>query len=193
MRVLLVQAHPMEDSYNRALRDRMVAELSRRHEVDVLDLYAEDFNPVMSREERQGYHTIPHNIEPVRRYVERLMAAQALVFCYPAWSFGPPAILKGWLDRVLLPGVAFHLLPEGKVAGGLGHLQKLGAVVTFGQTWLRVTLMGNYPRKLVTRYLHKNIGMEKPVTFCAHYNMNASTPSTRAAFLEQVGRKMARF
>ena len=193
MRVLLIHAHPVEDSYSRALRTRMIAELEKRHTVDLLDLYADGFNPVMSREERLGYHTIPDNIEPVRPYVERLLAAEALVFCYPAWSFGPPAILKGWFDRVLLPGVAFHLLPEGKVRGGLGHLQKLGAVVTFGQTWWRVSLMGNYPRKMVTLYLHRNIGMEKPVVFRAHYNMNASTPETRGAFLAEVGRTMARF
>jgi len=193
MRVLLVHAHPVEDSYNNALRARILAALAPRHTVDLLDLYAEGFNPVMSREERLGYHDIPANIAPVRPYVERLMAAEALVFCYPAWSFGPPAILKGWLDRVMLPGVSFHIHPDGSVTGGLGHLQKLGAVVTFGQPWLRVTLMGNYPRKLVTRYLRKNIGMHKPVVFRAHYNMNASTPESRAAFLDDVGKAMATF
>jgi putative NADPH-quinone reductase len=193
MRVLLVHAHPVEDSYNFALRARILAALAGRHEVDLLDLYAEGFDPVMSRAERLGYHDIPANIEPVRGYVDRLMRAEALIFCYPAWSFGPPAILKGWFDRVLLPGVSFHIQPDGRVTGGLAHLQKLGAVVTYGQTWWRATLMGDYPRKMVTRYLRRNIGMTKPVVFRAHYNMNASTPESRGAFLAEVGRAMAGF
>ena len=47
----------------------------------------------------------------------RLLDAEALVFCFPAWSFGPPAMLKGWLDRVMLPGVSFHIQPDGRVRG----------------------------------------------------------------------------
>jgi len=193
MRVLLVHAHPVEDSYSHALRARIVEALSPRHSIDLLDLYAEGFDPVMSRHERRGYHTIPSNIEPVRGHVERLMAADAVVFCYPAWSFGPPAILKGWFDRVLLPGVAFHLMPDGSARGGLTHVQKLGAVVTYGQTRWRALLMGDYPRKIVKLYFRRNIGMRKPVLFRGHYAMNSSTPQTRGRFLDEVGRSFSSF
>ncbi len=122
--MLLVHAHPVEESYNRALRDRIVAALETRHEVDVLDLYAEGFDPVTSRAERLGYHDVPANIDPVRPYV----------------------------DRVMLPGVSFHIEPDGNARGGLTHLQKPGAVVTYGQTRWRAFLMGGYPRKIVQRY-----------------------------------------
>ncbi len=193
MRVHLVYAHPVETSFNAALRDQIVAALSPRHEVDVLDLNAEGFDPVMSRAERLGYHDMPDNIVPVASYVERLRAAQALVLCFPAWSFGPPAILKGWIDRVMLPGVSLHIQADGRVLGGLTHLQKLGGVVTYGQTRWRAQLMGDYPRKLVRRYLRHSAGMTKPVTFQAHYAMNVSTPKTRARFLRQVGRAMKEF
>lgn len=193
MRVLLVYAHPVELSFNAALRDRIAASLSPRHEVDLLDLHAEGFNPVMSRAERMGYHDIPANVAPVANEVARLRAAQGLVLCFPAWSFGPPAILKGWIDRVMLPGVSLHIQPDGRVRGGLTHLQKLGGVVTYGQTRWRARLMGDYPRKLVCRYLRHSIGMAKPVVFHAHYAMNVSTPDTRARFLAQVDRAMAGF
>ena len=193
MRVHLIYAHPVETSFNAALRDQIVAGLSPRHEVDVLDLNAEGFNPVMSRAERLGYHDMPDNIVPVAGYVERLRAAQALVLCFPAWSFGPPAILKGWIDRVMLPGVSLHIQADGRVLGGLTHLQKLGGVVTYGQTHWRARLMGDYPRKLVRRYLRYSMGMSKPVTFQAHYAMNVSTPESRARFLRQVDRAMAGF
>ena len=193
MRVLLVYAHPVETSFNAALKDRIVASLSERHEVDVLDLNAEGFNPVMSRAERLGYHDIPGNIAPVADQVARLRAAQAMVLCFPAWSFGPPAILKGWIDRVMLPGVSLHIQPDGKVQGGLTHLQKLGGVVTYGQTRWRARLMGDYPRKLVRRYLRYSMGMAKPVIFHGHYAMNVSTPGTRERFLTEVGQAMAAF
>ena len=193
MRVLLVFAHPVETSYGAALKDQIVASLSPRHQVDLLDLYAERFDPVMSREERLGYHALTDNIVPVAAHVERLMRAEALVFCFPAWSFGPPAILKGWLDRVMLPGVSFHIQPDGRVTGGLQHLRKLGGVVTYGQTRWRAFLMGDYPRKLIRRYLRRNIGLHKPAVFLAHYAMNASTAQTRARFLTQVQAAMNRF
>jgi NAD(P)H dehydrogenase (quinone) len=193
VRVLVVFAHPVETSFGAALKDRVVASLQPRHEIDLLDLYAERFDPVMSRAERLGYHAIPDNIAPVAAYVDRLMRAQAVVFCFPAWSFGPPAILKGWLDRVMLPGVSFHIMADGRVRGGLTHLEKLGAVVTYGQTRWRAFLMGDYPRKLVRRYLRRNIGMHKPAVFLAHYAMNVSTDFSRGAFLARVGNEMGRF
>lgn len=193
MRVLLVYAHPVETSFNAALKEQIVASLSQRHEVDLLDLNAEGFDPVMSRAERLGYHDIPDNIIPVANQVARLRAAQAMVLCFPAWSFGPPAILKGWIDRVMLPGVSLHIQPDGKVQGGLTHLQKLGGVVTYGQTRWRARLMGDYPRKLVRRYLRYSMGMAKPVTFHGHYAMNVSTSGTRARFLTEVGQAMAAF
>ncbi len=148
---------------------------------------------MMSRAERLGYHAIPGNRDAVEPYVARLLAAEAVVFCFPAWSFGPPAMLKGWLDRVMLPGVSFHIQPDGRVRGGLTHLRKLAGVVTYGQTRWRAFLMGDYPRRIVRRYLRRNIGMHKPAPFLAHYAMNSSTAATRQRFLDEVGAAMARF
>jgi NAD(P)H dehydrogenase (quinone) len=193
LRVLVVFCHPVETSFGAALKDRIVASLAPRHQVDLLDLYAENFDPVMSRAERLGYHDIPANIAPVASYVDRLMHTEAIVFCFPAWSFGPPAMLKGWFDRVMLPGVSFHIQPDGSVTGGLPHVKKLAAVVTYGQTWWRATLMGDYPRKIVRLYLRRNIGSRKPALFLAHYAMNESTPETRGRFLARVGTAMSAF
>ena len=108
MRVLVVYSHPVETSFNASLHRDVVATLKTAgHEVDDCDLYAEGFDPVMGREERLGYHEVPKNREPVRAYVERLQHAEALVLCFPIWCFGLPAMLKGWFDRVFMPGVAF--------------------------------------------------------------------------------------
>lgn len=193
MRLLLVYAHLVETSFNAALRDRIAASLAPWHEVDLLDLNAEGFDPVMSRAERMGYHDIPANTAPVAKEVAWLRAAQGLVLCFPAWSFGPLATLKGWIDRVMLPGMSLHIQRDGRVQGGLTHLQKLGGVVTYGQTRWRARLMGDYPRKLVCRYLRHSAGMARPVAFLGHYAMNISTAESRAHFLAQVGQAMAMF
>jgi putative NADPH-quinone reductase len=81
MRVLVIFSHPVETSYQAALHAEVVQQLrGAGHEVDDCDLYAEEFNPVMSREERLGYHEVPHNRLPVQRYVDRLLWAEAVVF-----------------------------------------------------------------------------------------------------------------
>ena len=127
MRVLLLFCHPVEDSYHAALHRTACSALERAgHEVDDCDLYAEGFCPVLSREERIGYHDIGSNCAPVRGYVERLLAAEALVLCFPVWNFGPPAMLKGFLDRVFLPGVSFHSRRAAGCAGAAPHPQARG-------------------------------------------------------------------
>ncbi|MCC2635284.1 MAG: dehydrogenase [Ramlibacter sp.] len=84
MHVLVVYCHPVETSFASALHQEVLRNLrAAGHSVDDCDLYAEDFNPVMSREERLRYHDVPRNREPVAGYVERLHRADAIVFCFP--------------------------------------------------------------------------------------------------------------
>jgi putative NADPH-quinone reductase len=193
MRVLVVYAHPVETSYNAALHACAVEALRRSgHDVDDCDLYAEGFQPVLSREERLGYHEVGPNITPVASYVERLRSAEALVLCFPVWNFGFPAILKGYFDRVFLPGVSFDIL-GGTVSPRLTHIRKLGAVTTYGATRMRALLAGDPPRKLVTRAIRANIGLRTPVTYLARYDMNRAGDSECRLFLDRVDRVMSAF
>ncbi len=193
MRVLLVHAHPVAESFNgglhRFIRERLEA---AGHAVDDCNLYAEGFDPRLTREERLGYHDIPDNLGPVREYVERLQAADALVLSYPVWNFGYPAILKGFFDRVFLPGVSFNIV-DGKVRPCLHNIRKLVAVTTYGGTRMRAFIVGDPPRKLVTRVLRVQIKPGAPLHYLAHYDMNRCTPETRAAFMAKVGQVMDRF
>ena len=110
MRILVLFAHPVETSFAAAAHAKLVATLSARgHQVDDCDLYAEGFDPVMSREDRIDYHDVAVNRRRVAPYVDRLLAAEALVFSFPVWNMGFPAILKGFVDKVFLPGVSFSL------------------------------------------------------------------------------------
>src|ERR1700675_692858 len=113
MRVLVIYAHPLGDSFDAALHQAVLAALRRGgHEVDDCDLYAEGFDPVLSAAERRAYNTPNPDLGGVATHVARLRAAEALAVCFPTWWSGMPAILKGWFDRVWAQGVAFHL-PEG--------------------------------------------------------------------------------
>ena len=193
MRVLVLHSHPVEESYGKALYKQTLESLQKAgHEVDACDLYAENFNPVLSRHDRLTYHDYPGNTELVKPYVERLKQAEGLVLVTPVWNFGFPAILKGYFDRVWLPGVSFELV-DGKVESRLRHIRKLAAVLTYGATPFRAFVAGNPPKKIVKRVLRAQINPLRPVTFLAHYDMNNCTPETRAQFLEKVKAAMERF
>ncbi|MBB3133960.1 putative NADPH-quinone reductase [Rhizobium pisi] len=193
MRVLVLHSHPVEESYGKALYKQTLESLQKAgHEVDACDLYAENFDPVLSRHDRLAYHDYPGNTALVKPYVERLKQAEGLVLVTPIWNFGFPAILKGYFDRVWLPGVSFELV-DGKVESRLRHISKLAAVLTYGATPFRAFVAGNPPKKIVKRVLRAQINPLRPVTFLAHYDMNNCTEETRARFLEKVKITMERF
>lgn len=190
MRVLVLYAHPDPESYGAALHQAVVASLREAgHEVDDCDLYAEGFDPVLSREGRVGYHDLAGNTLPVAGYVARLRAAEALVLCFPVWNFGYPAILKGFFDRVFLPGVSFRMV-DGKVAPNLWTIRKLVAVTTYGGSRWRALLMGDPPRKLVCRALRAVCHPTARPLYLAHYDMNRATPESRDSFLATIAKKM---
>jgi putative NADPH-quinone reductase len=195
MRVFVLYAHPVETSFNATLHAAIVGALKTAgHTVDDCDLYAENFDPRLTREERLGYHEVGPNIEPVRIYVERLQAAEALVLSFPVWNFGYPAILKGFFDRVFLPGVSFDLTEEGGLIPKLTHIRRVAAVCTYGGSRLRAIFAGDPPRKAVMRVLRAQTGsLMTPVTYLARYDMNHATEAGCREFLARVTKTMAAF
>lgn len=193
MNVLVLHAHPVETSFNAALHRVIVERLTARgHVVDDCDLYAEDFDPRLTRAERIAYQDTERNIEPVRQYVERLRQAEGLVLCFPVWNYGYPAILKGFFDRVFLPGVSFRLV-DGKAQPMLHNILKVEAVTSYGGSRFRAWLMGNPPRKLIHRLMRSTVKPGAPVGFSAHYSMNLSTDASRDAFMRKVAARMDAF
>jgi putative NADPH-quinone reductase len=190
MKILVLYAHPVETSFNAALHRTIVERLiAAGHVVDDLDLYAEDFDPRLTRAERLAYHDPRGPHECVDPYVRRLLAAEALVLSFPVWNYGFPAILKGFFDRVFLPGVSFHLV-DGKATPSLHNIRKVAAVTTYGGSWFRAALMGNPPKKLIHRMLRLTVKPGAPVSYLAHYSMNLSTQESREKFMAKVAAKM---
>lgn len=191
-RALVLAAHPCPESFNSALHRTVVESLSASGwEVDDCDLYAEGFNPVLSEAERRGYHETDSNTAPVQGYVDRLRAAEALIMVFPVWNFGYPAILKGFLDRVFLPGVSFQL-EEGKVRPNLTHIRRLAAVTTYGGTRMRAIMAGDPPRNCVKRAVW-HVCRPETLKYLALYDMNRATDARRGQFLQRVGREMETF
>ena len=192
MRALVLHAHPVPESFSHSLRETVVQGLEGSGwDVDLCDLYAEGFDPVLSREERRRYHDEPANTEPVKSHVERLRAAEALVLVFPVWIFGFPAILKGYFDRVCVPGVAFKL-EDGKVAPNLTGIRKLAAVATYGGTRLRATGAGDPPRRIVKRAVRFYCQPDK-LLYLALYDMNRATEAKRRRFSARVAKEFESF
>lgn len=193
MKILVLYAHPVENSYNAALHRLIVERLTAAgHAVDDLDLYAEDFDPRLTRAERLAYHDPRGPQDHVAPYVSRLLASEALVLSYPTWNYGFPAILKGFFDRVFLPGVSFRMV-DGKATPSLHNIRKVAAVTTYGGSRFRAALMGDPPRKLINRMLRATVKPGAPVSYLAHYSMNLSTPESRSRFMAKVSAGMDAF
>lgn len=194
MNVLVVSAHPVAESFTHHLRDRAVAALrTAGHEVRVTDLYAQGFDPRLSYAERLGHRDDPATKGAVAAHTADLRWAEALVLVYPTWWSGPPAMLKGWFDRVWVEGVAYTL-PAGsaRIRANLGNVRRLAVVTTHGSSrWVNV-LEGQVGRLLTLRAMRILVHPLARRRWLAMYDMDRATPERCAAFTARVERAMAR-
>lgn len=129
MRVLLLDSFPPVGTDHEVPVVASEALRARGHDVDTLDLLS--FNHAMTAEEHTAYQSDdPVVSDDVRESVSRLQAAQALLFCYPTVGFTVPSTLKGWLERVFVPGVAFVLDERHRIRPKLSNIRRIGAVTT---------------------------------------------------------------
>lgn len=137
MRSLIVLAHPLETGLSHRFAGLARRELEvAGHEVSLIDLYAEDFDPRLTATERVAYYAPPHDHSGIERHAQALREAEMLVLAFPTWWFGPPAILKGWIDRVFAPGVVFdHGVDFGPITPTLTGLKRVVAITTLGSPW----------------------------------------------------------
>ena len=189
MRILVVYAHPLETSFVSALHVRVVETLrAGGHSVDDLDLYAENFDPALSRQQMLAYVDTSANTREVEAYVARLRAAEALVLVFPVWFDGLPAILQGYFQRVFLPGVALRIDRAGLFHPNLWHLKRLAAVCAYGEGQRDVALKRNPARRFVRYNIGALIDPKGRFEYLALYDMNFTTAPRRAAFLKRVTR-----
>ena len=195
MRVLVVYCHPVPESFCAALRDAAIETLTGRgDEVRLVDLYADGFDPVMQPEERRRYNDGPPADPALLPYVDHLKWAEAVLFVYPTWWYGLPAMLKGFFDRVWATGVVFDLPSDGgRIVSRISHIRRIGVVTTCGATMLLSWLMGQPGRKTILRGIRALCGPRARTMYLAHYDMDRSTAESRAAYVERVKRRLRRF
>lgn len=196
MRALVVYCHPRPESFTAAVLDVVLNKLDAAGaETRVIDLYGDGFQPVLSAQELANYLDCPANQAPVQAHVDSVLWCDTLVFVYPTWWYGLPAMLKGWLDRVLLPDVAFEMpKAEGEtIRSGLGHITRLGVFTTCGASWSLTQLVGAPGKRTLMRGVGFLCAKRCRTSFAAHYLMDTSTAQSREKHLARVAAKMDRF
>ncbi|PLP60521.1 NAD(P)H dehydrogenase [Mesorhizobium loti] len=194
MRVLVVYCHPVPESFCAAVRDAALDAIAAKGcEARLVDLYAENFDPVMRDGERREYNERAPADPALTEHIAHLKWAEAIVFVYPTWWYGLPAMLKGWLDRVWAKDVAFALDPGGRITPLMGHIQKIAVVTTCGAPRWWSHVVGHPGRKTILRGIRALCAKRCKTLFLAHYLMDASTSQSRLAFLRQVRQKLRAF
>ncbi len=195
MKVLVVYCHPVPESFCAAVRDTVMGALSEAgHETRLLDLYAIGFDPVMGCDERRLYNDMCRDQHPMPDHAAHLAWAEGIVFVYPTWWYGLPAMLKGWLDRVWTPEITFEINKQsGVIKPLMTHIRALGVVTTCGAPRWWSYFVGHPGVRTLTRGMRALFARRCKTVFMAHYLMDVSTPETRQAFLSKVHARMKAF
>lgn len=195
MRIQVVHCHPLTDSYDHALYLLIVETLKGAgHDIVATDLYRENFQPVMTEAERRSYMGNDYDLSGVADYARTLKEVDGIVLCFPHWWYSMPAMLKGWLDRVWGPGVAFSYDSRNrKLVPALRNIKLFGVVTSYGSPWWVVHLFaGNAGHKILMRGMRPLCAKDVRTFYLAHYDMDHSTPRSRQAFMERVRRRLLR-
>ena len=187
MKILIVVAHPSPASFNRAIADAAADEARRLgHEVVLHDLYAEKFDPLMPADEFPRNAALPPEIA---RHCDDLRTADGLVVVHPNWWGQPPAILTGWIDRVVRPGIAYEFKVGDKGEGVPVGLLKLRGALVFHTantpTDRELAVFGDPLESIWMKCVFGLCGVRNAVrkTFAV---VITSTPTQRSAWLEEV-------
>lgn len=190
----MVHCHPSPTSFTAAARDRALAGLrAAGHEVRVSDLYADGFEPALSAWERTNHLAPPDTKPAIAEYAALLTWCEALVLVYPTWWAGQPAMLKGWIDRVWVAGVAYDL-PDGanRIRPRLHNIRRIVAITSHGSTKAINMLEGEGGKRIVTRSLRVLCSKRARTTWLALYDIDRATDARRAEFLAKIELAMLR-
>lgn len=184
-RFVVVLAHPLKESlcaHLSALTASLITNAG--HDLQVVDLYERDFDPRLTSSERQGYYAAKHDTRAISEDAETLKTADVLVLIFPTWWFGLPAILKGWIDRVFVPGVAYDHAPDfGRMIPRLTTLQSCLAITTLGSPWwIDWLIMFRPVRRVLSRAIIGACAPKAHFSMLSFYKTENVAPDQLAAF-----------
>ena len=194
MKISVILGHPSPGSFNHAIAAQVVETLKARgHEVFLHDLYRENFDPVLPGTEIAPEAPLPPLI---KRHCDEIAADDGIVIIHPNWWGQPPAILKGWVDRVLRPGVAYQFLEGDQGEGVPVGLLKAHTALLFNTSNTpaerELELFGDPLETLWNKCILPFCGVKK--TFRRMFGVVVvSTPDQRKGWLREVEEITARY
>lgn len=193
MNVLVVYVHPVPDSFVAAMRDRVLAGLAAAgHTTQLVDLYAEGFDPLLGDQERRDHHHPPLRRLDLDGYADQLRWAKTIVFVHPTWWSGQPAMLKGWFDRVWTNGIAYDLVEGGRPKPLLRNIKRLVVVTSHGSPKYVNALQGEGGKRVISRSIRPMCSRLARFTWIPLYNIDRVDEAGRVAFLDKVEQRMRR-
>lgn len=193
MNCLVVLAHPLTGSLNRHFADAAVAELTASgHKVTLLDLYLSEFDPRLTSVERSSYYSERFDAGALNMHAALLREAELLVLVFPTWWFGLPAMLKGWVDRVFSPGIAFdHGADFGPIRPLLYKLRLVVAITTLGSPWWVDRLVMRRPVRRILKWgVFKACAPKARFAMLSFYAAEKPQPSRVMRFVGKIRRQM---
>jgi NAD(P)H dehydrogenase (quinone) len=186
LKVLVVFSHPSRCSLCGSILATVLKELEIRGDtIDLLDLYTDRFDPVLSVDDWKNYEAASG--ESIQRYVDQIQTAQGLIWVFPTWNYGLPAVLKGYVDRVWKPNVAFRLSADRDVIFDLfPDMRFFLAITTFGAGWLPNTFIGNPCKRTLASGLRRHFSRQTRFNWLALYNVDRAQAHRVDRFMKRI-------
>lgn len=194
MRTAIVFNHPYEGSFCNAILNAVTKGLQKaRHEIDLMHLDNDGFNPVMSQADLKAF--VAHQpVDPqVIDYNERLKKADHLIFIFPIWWDIMPAATKGFIDRVLFPGVVYDHHPRGfGLVPLLKDLKSVTIITTMNKPGIMYSLLiGNLIRKVMLRSVFKTMGY-KNLKWISFTSVKVVSRENRVKWLDNLVKRFSK-
>jgi len=185
MNVLVISSYPNHVGFNYCLQETVIQNINKNyHQVKVIDLYQEKFNPVLIFNEENKRRFLAEN-EETKKYREAIVWAEMIIYIYPIWWSGMPAILKGFIDRVFAKDFAYYykgIFPIGLLKG------KVAWIIN---THDSPKLYANFIQKDYGRILNKQILKMCGIKTIRHTSLSyvrGSTQKQRESFIDLVAK-----
>ncbi len=186
----IVYVHPWEGSFNHAILTSITNDLEdKREKFQVIDLYKDEFNPVFTSEELKLFNRGETPYELVKEYQKKLSQATELIFIFPVWWWDLPAILKGFIDKVMLSGFGFQEDKQtGALIGLLTNIKKTTVISTSTTDKEYIeSEAGNAIQGVFINRTLADLGIKNEYTKWIHFSrVNLTTDEKRKEFLEEI-------
>ena len=188
MKPLIIYAHPFNGSFCHAVKEKIIETLKEKgEEYNIIDLYADKFDPVMSGDDLRLYSKGGTTDPTVDKYLDLLSETSIIYLIFPVWWGVMPAILKGFFDKVFLPKRAYVYKKSGMLEPKFPQIKKAVIFNTLGGPKLYHNCILRFPiKRVVGNTTLKMIGIKK-VKYVQFDSMKKSTDKLREKWLEQTG------